>query len=95
MQPTEPLKNTAARAKRARRIATIRRRAAASLLATFVLAFGAVWQTGSMGASSATAASSSATGTGVASGPPVATTSSTAESSDQEPAATPVTTSQS
>lgn len=63
MQPTEtPQSTVRARLQiRARRVGLIRRRVAATVLATFALAFGVIWQTGSVGAAAPTAAVASVT----------------------------------
>jgi hypothetical protein len=73
MQPTKPPQSTVRDRLdiRARRISTIRRRVAASLLATFALAFGAIWHTGSVGGAPTAAMPSAAGATSVASSTPV------------------------
>jgi hypothetical protein len=71
-------------AARARRVRMLRRRVVAGALATFVLAWGVVSQTGSLGQSTTTTAAATS-----------ATTASTATSTDTAAYTTPVTTSQS
>jgi hypothetical protein len=98
MQPTETPQRTAqARLEiRARRFSTIRRRVTATLIASFALAFGAIWQTGSMGAVAATTASTTHVASVASTTPAIATVASaasTAASTTSAPAA--VTSSQS
>jgi anti-sigma factor RsiW len=80
---------------RARRISTIRRRVAATSLATFALAFGVISQTGSMGAmtsSSGAATTPASTTTAVTQAP---STSHTTKTSSQATKVAAVTTAQS
>jgi len=72
-------------AARARRVRSLRRRVVASILATFVLAWGVVAFDGSMGAESTTVASTAST----------ATTTSTDSSSPSQDDGTTLSTSQS
>jgi hypothetical protein len=93
MTPTETPKDDRTRiaqerlAARARRITSLRRRVVAGALATFVLAWGVVSQTGSLGHTTTAAA------TPVSAATPVAATSDT--SNDTAQTTTAVTTSQS
>jgi hypothetical protein len=82
-------------AARARRIRTLRRRVVAGSLATFVLAWGVVSQTGALGQSAATtaASTSAATTTMVSVSDDSSTSASTSDTTSS--VSTPVTTSQS
>jgi hypothetical protein len=100
MHPTEtPSKDDRKRiaherlAARARRIAMLRRRVAAGALATFVLAWGVVSQTGSLGATTTAATSVTAATTVTARDDSNSTSSAIAP--DTSSPSTPVTTSQS
>ncbi len=104
MQPAET-PQTAVRARleiRARRIAKIRRRVAASVLATFALAFGAIFETGSPTATLSPAAASvassapvSAPATAATAGASNASTAATTQTSKSATVPAAVTTSQS
>ena len=98
MHPTEiPSKDDRTRiarerlAARARRIAMLRRRVVAGALATFVLAWGVVSQTGSLGATTTTTAAA----TSVTASTTVTAADSTSTSTPETSSSTPVTTSQS
>jgi hypothetical protein len=98
MEPTDtPQTTVRARLEaRRRRISLIRRRVAATALTTFALAFGVIWQTGSIGGVAATAAvSSTATVASVAESTPTATSDDATDGSNQANGLTAVTTSQS
>jgi hypothetical protein len=79
-------------AARARRIKTLRRRVVAGALTTFVLAWGVVWQTGSLGATTTTKATAvtaattvTSTATETAAVVDTAATSSTSTASSSAP----------
>jgi hypothetical protein len=78
-------------AARARRIRTLRRRVVAGSLATFVLAWGVVSQTGALGHSAPTTAAATSAATTTA----VSVSDDTSSSDGTSPVSTPVTTSQS